>query len=82
VRQSSTSTTISDPTRASADAGANETVRRELERGWFFRRMKELTLLGYYTSQPGATQELKYAQVPGRFDGCIPFATVGRAWAT
>src|SRR5437868_2842933 len=42
ARQSSTSTTISDPTRASADAGANETARRELEQGWFFRRMKEL----------------------------------------
>jgi hypothetical protein len=48
----------------------------------FFRTMKELTLLGYYTSQAGATQELRYAQVPGRFDGCVSFATIGRAWAT
>lgn len=48
----------------------------------FFRTMKELTLLGYYSSQVGATRELKYAQVPGRFDGCIPFASVGRAWST
>ena len=48
----------------------------------FFRTMKELTLLGYYTSQIGATQELKYAQVPGRFDGCVPLATIGRAWST
>lgn len=48
----------------------------------FFRTMKELTLLGYYTSQPGATKELRYLQVPGRFDGCVPFAKVGRAWAT
>lgn len=48
----------------------------------FFRRMKELTLVGYYTSLDGATRELAYAGVPGRFDGCIPLATVGRAWAT
>lgn len=48
----------------------------------FFRTMKELTLLGYYTSQIGATQELKYARVPGRFDGCVPLATIGRAWST
>ena len=48
----------------------------------FFRTMKELTLLGYYTSNEGATRELRYAPVPGRFDGCVPFATVGRAWAT
>lgn len=47
----------------------------------FFRTMKELTLLGYYTSEAGATRELKYARVPGRFDGCVPFATVGRAWS-
>jgi gluconate 2-dehydrogenase gamma chain len=48
----------------------------------FFRTMKELTLLGYYTSEPGATQELKYARIPGRFDGCVPMATIGRAWST
>jgi gluconate 2-dehydrogenase gamma chain len=47
----------------------------------FFRRMKELTVLGYYTSQPGATLELRYERVPGRFDGCIPLARVGRAWS-
>jgi hypothetical protein len=47
----------------------------------FFRTMKELTLLGYYTSQAGATRELRYARIPGRFDGCVPFATIGRAWS-
>jgi gluconate 2-dehydrogenase subunit 3-like protein len=48
----------------------------------FFRAMKELTILGYYTSQPGATKELRYVQVPGRYDGCVPFAKIGREWAT
>lgn len=48
----------------------------------FFRTMKELTVLGYYTSQPGATKELRYVQVPGRYDGCVPFPKDGRAWAT
>lgn len=38
----------------------------------FFRTMKELTLLGYYTSEVGATQELHYVAVPGRYDGCVP----------
>jgi hypothetical protein len=47
----------------------------------FFRMMKELTILGYYTSQPGATKELHYVQVPGRYDGCVPFPPNGRAWA-
>ena len=47
----------------------------------FFRTMKELTLVGYYTSEAGATMELRHEAVPGRYDGCIPFETVGRTWA-
>jgi hypothetical protein len=47
----------------------------------FFRTMKELTLLGYYTSEVGATKELQYNPVPGRFEGCVPLSRVGRAAA-
>jgi gluconate 2-dehydrogenase gamma chain len=47
----------------------------------FFRTMKELTLVGYYTSEAGATMELRHEAVPGRYEGCIPFETVGRTWA-
>src|SRR5438093_10325819 len=47
----------------------------------FMRTMKELTLLGYYTSEIGATRELHNAPVPGRFEGCVPLAQVGRTWA-
>jgi hypothetical protein len=47
----------------------------------FFRTFKELTLVGYYTSEVGATRELHHAPVPGRYDGCVPLAQVGRTWA-
>lgn len=47
----------------------------------WFRTVKELTVLGYYTSEVGATQELKYIAVPGRFDACVPFEQIGRTWA-
>jgi gluconate 2-dehydrogenase gamma chain len=47
----------------------------------FFRTMKELTVLGYYTSDVGATVELRHEPVPGHYDGCVPFAQVGRTWA-
>jgi hypothetical protein len=47
----------------------------------FFRTFKELTLVGYYTSEIGATRELHHAPVPGRYDGCVPLAQVGRTWA-
>lgn len=47
----------------------------------FFRMMKELTIVGYYTSEIGATQELKTNIVPGRYDGSVPYEEVGRAWS-
>ena len=47
---------------------------------WFFRRMKEVTLVGYYTSQIGATQELHPSPF-GAYRGDIPYSSVGRAWS-
>ncbi len=47
----------------------------------FFRQLKELTLSGYYTSEVGATEELKWLAAPGRYEADIPFSEVGRAWA-
>jgi gluconate 2-dehydrogenase gamma chain len=79
ARQSSTSA-ISDPTRASADAGGDPVAQRELEKGWFFRRMKELTLLGYYTSNEGAMKELKVNPM-GIYRGDIPYRSIGHSWA-
>jgi hypothetical protein len=37
----------------------------------FFRGMKRLTLLGYYTSEVGATEELHNPIIPGRYDACV-----------
>jgi gluconate 2-dehydrogenase gamma chain len=48
----------------------------------FLLELKELTLLGFFTSEPGATQVLQYNQVPGPYKGCVPLSTVGKTWAT
>ncbi|UOR05089.1 gluconate 2-dehydrogenase subunit 3 family protein [Hymenobacter aerilatus] len=48
----------------------------------YFRMMKELTLLGFFTSEPGATQALRYLPVPGKYDGNMPYKKGDRAWAT
>lgn len=48
----------------------------------YFRMMKELTLLGYFTSEVGATKALRYLPVPGKYDGCVPYKKGDRAWAT
>lgn len=48
----------------------------------YFAMMKQLTLWGYFTSEPGATKALRYVPVPGRFEGCIPYKKGDKAWAT
>lgn len=47
----------------------------------YFRMMKELTLMGYFTSEIGTKQARRYAPVPGRYDGCIPYKKGDKAWA-
>lgn len=47
----------------------------------YFRLMKELTLLGYFTSEIGATKALRYIETPGRWDACVPYKKGDKAWA-
>jgi len=47
----------------------------------YFRLMKELTLLGYFTSEIGCTQAQRYRERPGRFDPCVPYTPGETAWA-
>ena len=47
----------------------------------YFSLMKQLTLLGYFTSEIGATQARRYVAVPGRFEGCIPYKKGDKAFA-
>lgn len=47
----------------------------------YFQILKELTLTGYFTSEPGATKALRYVPVPGKFEGCIPYKKGDKAWA-
>ncbi len=47
----------------------------------YFRMMKELALLGYFTSEIGCTQAQRYVETPGRFDPCVPYTVGDKAWA-
>lgn len=38
----------------------------------FYRMTKRLTVVGYYTSEIGFSQELHEAIIPGRWDACAP----------
>lgn len=47
----------------------------------YFRMMKELALLGYFTSEIGCTQAQRYLETPGRYDPCVPYKPGEKAWA-
>jgi hypothetical protein len=47
----------------------------------FFEQLKELTVLGYYTSEIGSRQELVYRPVPGVYHGHALFGAADRQFA-
>lgn len=44
-------------------------------------KFKELLLTTYYLSEPGATKELRYELIPGKFEGWNELAPDAPAWA-
>jgi Gluconate 2-dehydrogenase subunit 3 len=48
----------------------------------YFRMMKELALLGYFTSEIGYRQAMRYIETPGRYDPCAPHKPGEKIWAS
>ena len=63
-----------------AEQKRHNATKTENEPAHYFRMMKQLTLLGYFTSEIGATQAQRFPEVPGRFDGNAPYKKGDRAW--
>ncbi len=67
--------------------GLSADQKKEIVRGAvagdkdFFEMLKSLTVTGYCTSEPGATQALDYLPVPGRFEGSYPLKPGQKTWA-
>lgn len=57
----------------------NETVKDQPPH--YFTLMKQMVLLGFFTSKPGATQVLRYDPVPGKYRGCIDYKEGETSWA-
>jgi hypothetical protein len=47
----------------------------------YFRMVKELALLGYFTSEIGCTMAQRYVESPGRYDPCVSYEPGSPAWA-
>ena len=59
------------------NAGSQEELRSKV-----FARLKELTVVGYYSSEVGVKRERVYVPVPGRYDGYFKLNKVGRQWSS
>jgi len=74
---------------ADCDTEKQEQLLRDIDNSAFgpdpivdgFRDLKYLILAAYYTSEIGATIELQFELVPGRYIPCVPIEEIGRAWA-
>lgn len=67
--------------RAAELANEGERSMATSDQSRFFNLMRELTITGYFTSEVGAKQALKFDPIPGDYIGCVPYAEVGGAWA-
>ena len=47
----------------------------------FFTKIKELTVLGYFTSEVGSKTELAYNPMPMRYEGDYDFSKTGHQWS-
>lgn len=74
---------LPDPQKQGApagEAGAAAAITEDPP-AHYFRMMKELALLGYFTSEIGMTQALRYVETPGRFDPKVDYHPGDKAWA-
>jgi len=66
---------------------ANSTLAWKDQKEWegspshYYTMMKQLTLWGFFTSETGAKETLRYLPVPGKYDGAVPYTKGEKAWS-
>ncbi len=63
------------------EAKEHQSGKKKDDPSHYFTMMKQLTLFGFFTSKPGATQALRHIPVPGKYDGAYPYKKGDKAWA-
>lgn len=67
-------------TKLDKEAKDYQSKRGELP-AHYFTMMKQLTLLGYFTSEAGCTKAMRYIAVPGKYEGSVSYKKGDKAWA-
>lgn len=65
---------------------AREQAKKELKEFYgaplhYYTMIKQLTLMGYFTSEIGMTKALRLLPVPGKYDGAYPYKKGDKAWS-
>lgn len=74
------SLSIEDRTKIVEEARKESLV--DIKKPSFFIIARDLTILGYFSSEIGCTQAREYLAVPGRYDGSAEYKPGQKAWAT
>jgi hypothetical protein len=71
----------SDKKSGKAKENSPKEAKQPDNKHYFFAIARDLTLLGYFTSEIGATQAYEYIAIPGRYDGCVDLKPGQRVYA-
>jgi hypothetical protein len=55
--------------------------KREVMPNHYFQQLKQLAIFGYFTSEKGRTEGLRYTPVPGKYQGVIDYKKGEKAFA-
>jgi len=87
-RKSYAALTVAERTKLMVDLRAMSLAQKETKSEenkdlvYFFTTARDLTLLGYYSSEIGCTKAREYVLIPGRYDGNAPLKPGQKSWAT
>jgi glucoside 3-dehydrogenase (cytochrome c) hitch-hiker subunit len=63
------------------EASDYEGAKKDEDPTHYFTMMKQLTLWGFFTSETGSKNALRYNPLPGKWDGSYPYKKGDKAWA-
>jgi predicted ribosome quality control (RQC) complex YloA/Tae2 family protein len=72
---------INDKEKAARDIARKEMKEFNGAPLHYYTMIKQLTLFGYFSSEIGMKQALRFLPVPGKYDGAYPYKKGDKAWA-
>ena len=73
--------TLNEKEKPSRDAARLQMKEFTPQSKHYYTLIKQMTLLGYFTSEIGQKQALRFLPVPGKYDGAYPYKKTDKAWA-